>query len=236
MGLSAVTDFSYRIEKLDEAGEVLEHLAGAEDSKLADAVYRAARKRWPDDPIMLRDEARVIRDSRQETPPETAVRTPLGYLRYAGSYHAAAELICSEGIEAAHPDAPAAFLYCQAAELYLKAFLRLKGNSASRLWGHDLQRLASRAAKGGLHLGKAESDVLDWMVATKAWESARYLKTGATQGVDRSLVREGCSNLEATVTEAFRRAGQPILASPLERPFRDALLSALVKDKEEGVD
>ena len=235
------THFSHRIDKLDQAGEVLEHLAGAEDPTLAEAVYRAARKGWPDDAVTLRDEVRVIRDSRQETSPETADdqidrRTPLGYLHYAGSYHAAADLICSEGIEATHPDAPATFLYCQAAELYLKGFLRLKGNSAARLWwiGHDLQRLASRAAQRGLLLGKAESTLLNWMVETKAWESARYLETGATRGVDRTLVREGCSNLKATVTEAFRRAGQPILAPRLKRPFRDALRTALAKGEGAG--
>jgi hypothetical protein len=66
------THFAHRIDKVDEAGGALEHLAGAEDSGLADAVYRAARKRWPDDAIMLRHEARVIRDSRQETPPAAA--------------------------------------------------------------------------------------------------------------------------------------------------------------------
>jgi hypothetical protein len=120
------THFAHRIDKVDEAGGALEHLAGAEDSGLADAVYRAARKRWPDDAIMLRHEARVIRDSRQETPPEAADdqidrRAPLGYLNYAASYHAAADLVYSEEIEATHPDAPATFLYCQAAELYLKA-------------------------------------------------------------------------------------------------------------------
>jgi HEPN domain-containing protein len=222
------THFSHRIDKLDPAGAVLEHLAGAEDFELANAVYRAARKRWPEDGIMLRQEERVIRDSRQETAPETADdqidrRTPLGYLHYAVSYHAAADLVCSEGIEATHPDAPATFLYCQAAELYLKGFLRLKGDTAARLWwmGHDLQRLASRAAQRGLRLGEAESEVLGWMVATKAWESARYLETGATLRLERSLVREGCSNLKATVREAFRQAGQPIIAPRLKRPFRD---------------
>jgi HEPN domain-containing protein len=174
----------------------------------------------------------VIRDSRQEVPPETADdkidgRSPLSYLNYAVSYHAAAELVCSEGIEAAHPDAPATFLYCQAAELYLKAFLRLKGVSSARLWwmGHDLGRLAARGMRRGLRLGEAESNVLDWMVATKAWESARYLETGATSRLPGTLIPNGCSSLKATVVEEFRRAGQPILPPRLERPFRDRPLA-----------
>jgi hypothetical protein len=39
------THFAHRIDKLDEAGEIHEHLAGIEDVQLADSVYRAARKR-----------------------------------------------------------------------------------------------------------------------------------------------------------------------------------------------
>jgi hypothetical protein len=57
---------------------------------------------------MLRHETRVIRDSRQENLLDVADdkidrRSPLGYLNYAVSYHAAADLLFSEGIEATHP-------------------------------------------------------------------------------------------------------------------------------------
>jgi hypothetical protein len=41
------TDFAHRIDKLNKAGEILEHVAGVEDFGLAEAVYRAARKHWP---------------------------------------------------------------------------------------------------------------------------------------------------------------------------------------------
>jgi hypothetical protein len=66
------TNFAHQSHKLDEAGELIEHLAGVDDFQLAEAVYQAARKRWPDQVIVLRDEARVILDSRQETWPEAA--------------------------------------------------------------------------------------------------------------------------------------------------------------------
>ena len=148
------------------------------------------------------------------------------------SYHAAADLVCSEGIEATHPDAPTTFLYSQAVELYLKAFLRLKDDSTARLWaiGHNLRKLKSRAAKGGLRLGKAESEVLDWMVATKVWQRARYLETGSTWMLRGTLVRDGCSSLKATVIDEFRRAGQPVISPQLQRPFRD--LFARLRDDE----
>jgi hypothetical protein len=45
--------------RLDDAGELFEHLAGVEDFELAVATYHAAVARWPDARIMLRQGARV---------------------------------------------------------------------------------------------------------------------------------------------------------------------------------
>ena len=59
------THFTFRIDKLDADGEVLDHVAGLEDFELAMATYEAACKRWPGDPIMLRQGARVVEDSRK---------------------------------------------------------------------------------------------------------------------------------------------------------------------------
>jgi hypothetical protein len=59
------THFKHSIDMLDANGELLEHLAGAEDFVLAEATYDAAVERWPGMPIMLRQEARVVRDSRK---------------------------------------------------------------------------------------------------------------------------------------------------------------------------
>jgi hypothetical protein len=59
------THFTFRIDKLDATGEILEHIAGIEDFNLAVATYEAACRRWPGDPIMLRQGARVVNDSRK---------------------------------------------------------------------------------------------------------------------------------------------------------------------------
>jgi hypothetical protein len=63
--LNTRTHFTFRIDKLDANDEVLEHVAGLEDFELAVATYEAACKRWPNDPIMLRQGPRVVRDSRK---------------------------------------------------------------------------------------------------------------------------------------------------------------------------
>ena len=57
--------FAYRIDMWDDAGEnVVEHLAGVEDLRVAMATYPAAYDRWPNAPITLRQGARVIEDGR----------------------------------------------------------------------------------------------------------------------------------------------------------------------------
>jgi hypothetical protein len=59
------THFAHRIDMLDAAGEIQEHLAGVEDYILAVAVWREAIARWPDATIILRQGARVVHDSRR---------------------------------------------------------------------------------------------------------------------------------------------------------------------------
>jgi hypothetical protein len=59
------THFPHSIDLLDSEGEILEHLAGVQDFEFAQAAYEAALKRWPGMPIMLRQGARVVRDSRK---------------------------------------------------------------------------------------------------------------------------------------------------------------------------
>jgi len=63
---------------LDAVGELQEHLAGVEDYELAEATWQAAIARWPKAVIILRQGARVVRDSRQpRIVKETPLRSPL---------------------------------------------------------------------------------------------------------------------------------------------------------------
>jgi hypothetical protein len=50
----------------DDTGDsIVEHIAGVADYQVALATYRAACERWPGTPITLRQDARVIEDSRR---------------------------------------------------------------------------------------------------------------------------------------------------------------------------
>jgi hypothetical protein len=60
-----ITTFPYRIDRWDDGKSVAEHLADIDDLIVARAIYEAACKRWPGQRITLRQEARVIEDSRE---------------------------------------------------------------------------------------------------------------------------------------------------------------------------
>jgi len=59
------TYFAFRIDMWTDDGEnIVEHLAGVADFQVALATYKAACERWPTASITLRQDARVIEDSR----------------------------------------------------------------------------------------------------------------------------------------------------------------------------
>src|SRR5262249_40727988 len=64
-GMKPRAHFKHTIDKLDGAGEIIEQLAGVHDYELAEAPWLAAVERWPGEPIILRQGARVVRDSRR---------------------------------------------------------------------------------------------------------------------------------------------------------------------------
>jgi len=58
--------FAYRIDLWDADGNgVVKHLADIDDLIVARATYEAASERWPNDRVTLRQDTRIIEDSRQ---------------------------------------------------------------------------------------------------------------------------------------------------------------------------
>ena len=56
------TAIHFRIDRLGANGEVLEHVVGLKISRLQWQPNEAACKRWSNEPIMLRQGARVVHD------------------------------------------------------------------------------------------------------------------------------------------------------------------------------
>jgi len=59
------THLSYRIDRWDTNGNLLDHVADIDDLRVALAAYEAACERWPGASLTLRQGARVIADSRR---------------------------------------------------------------------------------------------------------------------------------------------------------------------------
>jgi hypothetical protein len=58
--------FAYRIDLWDAAdSSVAKHLADIDDLIVARATYEAAIERWPGERVTLRQDTRLIEDSRQ---------------------------------------------------------------------------------------------------------------------------------------------------------------------------
>jgi hypothetical protein len=58
------THFIFRVDIWDDAGDrIVEHVAGADDFELAEAIYRAAVARWLAARITLRQGIRVVDDT-----------------------------------------------------------------------------------------------------------------------------------------------------------------------------
>jgi len=91
--LKTRTHFAHRIDMLDAAGEIQEHLAGVEDYILAEAVWREAITRWPRETIILRQGARVV----AEQPPPTAGEMNEGPPMRAGAAPHASAAKCTVG-------------------------------------------------------------------------------------------------------------------------------------------
>jgi hypothetical protein len=61
------THFAFRVDIWDDAGNsIVEHVAGADDFQVAEAIYKAAITRWPKARITLRQGIRVVHDSGQQ--------------------------------------------------------------------------------------------------------------------------------------------------------------------------
>jgi hypothetical protein len=79
--------------------------------------------------------------------------TPLGLFNYARSYWQSGVLLHEARAKVSHPDGPVTLLLAHAIELYLKAFLRLRGVGIEEVrttFGHDFKSLAEEASSRGL--------------------------------------------------------------------------------------
>jgi hypothetical protein len=144
--------------------------------------------------------------------------TPLGLFNYARSYWQSGVLLHDAQATVTHPDAPVTLLLAHAIELYLKAFLRLRGVGTEEVkssFGHDFKKLVDEASSRGLSLGKEEIDIAAILTEQESIRRSRYIETGYFQRPGLPALSRTCQGLDQSVSAALRDAGMSIQSTEL---------------------
>lgn len=139
---------------------------------------------------------------------------PAGYFNFAETYLESARALGAIKLKATHTGEPVNLLYCQAIELYLKAFLRVHGHTpvqlASRKFGHDYRALADRGEEFGLRLKVRDKLALRYLKDTDAMANARYLEVGFTRQITHDRLDQICRGLRERVGKALKAKGESV--------------------------
>jgi hypothetical protein len=144
--------------------------------------------------------------------------TPLGLFNYARSYWQSGVLLHDAQATVTHPDAPVTLLLAHAIELYLKAFLRLRGVGIEKVkssFGHDFKKLVDEASSRGLSLGNEEIDIGAILTEQESIRRSRYIETGYYQRPGLAALSRTCQGLDQSVSAALRDAGMSIRSTEL---------------------
>ena len=141
--------------------------------------------------------------------------TPLGLFNYARSYWQSAVLLHHARAKVTHPDAPVTLLLAHAIELYLKAFLRLRGVGIEEVrttFGHDLKSLLMKRLLAGSRSGR---DIAAVLTEKESIRRSRYIETGYYQRPGLAALSRTCQGLDQSVSAALRDAGMSIQSAAL---------------------
>jgi HEPN domain-containing protein len=144
--------------------------------------------------------------------------TPLGLFSYARSYWKSGVLLHNARAKVSHPDAPVTLLLAHAIELYLKAFLRLRGIGTEEVkssFGHDFKKLVDEASSRGLALGNEENDIAAILTEQESIRRSRYIETGYYQRPGLAALSRTCQGLDQSVSAALKDAGMNIRSAEL---------------------
>ena len=104
------------------------------------------------------------------------------FFTYAEAYASSAKLLADAKIKAGHAEAPVRMLWFHAIELYLKAFLVVRGLTAEQLkrqLGHNFEKLVASAMDRGLLVSLEDHLLLTEAYHSDAIFQTRYLEPEA---------------------------------------------------------
>jgi hypothetical protein len=148
--------------------------------------------------------------SPEEIADDEARTTPVGMYNVADAYLISARALRTAGIKHGLATKPVEFLYSHAVELYLKAFLRLHGETVEVLekrYRHNAAKLGQRAKKLGLVLDAEDAELFGAMRTTNSVIRTRYIRTGATALVNLDYLDVAAEHLHDKVGDALQITG-----------------------------
>jgi DNA-binding MarR family transcriptional regulator len=146
--------------------------------------------------------------------------TAVGLFNTARSYWRSAEHLNVAKLNVTHPHAPTIFLFCHAIELYLKAFLRGKGQTIGQLktLSHRIAALAETATKNGLKLDPEHSEILTHIQDDDVALESRYIVTGFKQLPTIEALSAVAADLDNKVCSALKSAGLAVRSQAFSTP------------------
>lgn len=139
---------------------------------------------------------------------EPKSETPFGWFNIAHAFLLDAALLhlSPHRPHSGHYEKPVRFLYYQAIELFLKAFLRTAGvkDDEVRRYGHDLARLITEAEDRGMSLTAAVDDVRTIYLTGEQAMQTRYLQTGFRRRLPAERLHEAARDLQVIVENGLR--------------------------------
>ncbi len=150
--------------------------------------------------------------------------TPLALFNYARSYWQSGVLLHRAKAKVTHPHAPVTLLLAHAIELYLKAYLRLRGMGVDELkgrFGHDFNKLVDEASERGLSLADEDEDIASILTEQESIRQSRYIETGYFKRPTLGGLSRTCRSLDESVAAAIRKAGQNVRSNELNHIEKD---------------
>jgi HEPN domain-containing protein len=137
-----------------------------------------------------------------------------GLFHYADAYLVCAKQLVENSPSGLRFDAPIDFLLFHAAELYLKSYLRRKGEDVEALTNlrHYHLRMCKKAATFGMNIPSEIYDLFKFLDETDAVIVSRYIKTGPTTRITKELLTV-VEELRAKVQISHQAAGVTLAAT-----------------------
>jgi HEPN domain-containing protein len=144
--------------------------------------------------------------------PEASGARPVGIFLLADEYLKAAQTVDLSARK--FTNGPTRLLCYHACELYLKAFLRDRGEDVDtlRAYGHDLSKMLDRAKSEGLLLSKQAQDTIGEVVEKNDYVRVRYMVVETKEDLRPSEVLDLTTRIRDAVRDVLRldELGMPI--------------------------